>query len=50
MHCPFCSANDTKVIDSRLVAEGEQVRRRREWRGLRDKVIAAYEDIMKMPI
>ena len=30
MHCPFCSAQDTKVIDSRLVAEGEQVRRRRE--------------------
>ena len=30
MHCPFCSADDTKVIDSRLVAEGEQVRRRRE--------------------
>ncbi|WP_188983663.1 transcriptional regulator NrdR [Pseudomonas matsuisoli] len=30
MHCPFCSANDTKVIDSRLVADGDQVRRRRE--------------------
>ena len=30
MHCPFCRADDTKVIDSRLVAEGEQVRRRRE--------------------
>ena len=30
MHCPFCSAEDTKVIDSRLVAEGGQVRRRRE--------------------
>ncbi|WP_386687158.1 transcriptional regulator NrdR [Lonepinella sp. MS14437] len=30
MHCPFCSAEDTKVIDSRLVAEGYQVRRRRE--------------------
>jgi transcriptional repressor NrdR len=30
MHCPFCSAADTKVIDSRLVAEGSQVRRRRE--------------------
>ncbi|GLP96884.1 transcriptional regulator NrdR [Paraferrimonas sedimenticola] len=29
MHCPFCSANDTKVIDSRLVADGHQVRRRR---------------------
>ncbi|MFT4896796.1 MAG: transcriptional repressor NrdR [Flavobacteriales bacterium] len=30
MHCPFCNAQDTKVIDSRLVAEGDQVRRRRE--------------------
>ena len=30
MHCPFCSTEDTKVIDSRLVAEGGQVRRRRE--------------------
>ncbi|MDA9766115.1 transcriptional regulator NrdR [Gammaproteobacteria bacterium] len=30
MHCPFCSAVDTKVIDSRLVAEGNNVRRRRE--------------------
>ncbi len=30
MHCPFCNADDTRVIDSRLVAEGGQVRRRRE--------------------
>ena len=30
MYCPFCSAQDTKVIDSRLVADGGQVRRRRE--------------------
>ena len=30
MRCPFCSFDDTKVIDSRLVAEGGQVRRRRE--------------------
>jgi transcriptional repressor NrdR len=30
MHCPFCNADDTKVIDSRLVADGAQVRRRRE--------------------
>lgn len=30
MFCPFCSTNDTKVIDSRLVAEGSEVRRRRE--------------------
>ena len=30
MHCPFCSEHDTKVIDSRLVADGQQTRRRRE--------------------
>ncbi|CAM4097973.1 MULTISPECIES: transcriptional regulator NrdR [Pseudoalteromonas] len=30
MHCPFCTAKDTKVIDSRLVSSGHQVRRRRE--------------------
>ena len=30
MHCPFCAETETKVIDSRLVAEGDQVRRRRE--------------------
>lgn len=30
MYCPFCSASDTKVIDSRLVADGHQIRRRRE--------------------
>ena len=30
MYCPFCNTEDTKVIDSRLVANGAQVRRRRE--------------------
>ena len=30
MHCPFCAATETKVIDSRLVGEGDQIRRRRE--------------------
>lgn len=30
MHCPFCTEHDTKVIDSRLVADGQQTRRRRE--------------------
>ena len=30
MYCPYCHAIDTKLIDSRLVAEGAQVRRRRE--------------------
>jgi transcriptional repressor NrdR len=30
MHCPFCSEQDTKVIDSRLVSDGHTIRRRRE--------------------
>lgn len=30
MHCPFCSHEETKVIDSRLAGEGQQIRRRRE--------------------
>ena len=30
MHCPYCNTTDTKVIDSRLAAEGAQVRRRRQ--------------------
>lgn len=30
MHCPFCSHQETKVIDSRLAGEGRQVRRRRQ--------------------
>ena len=30
MRCPFCSETDTRVIDSRLVGEGDQIRRRRE--------------------
>ena len=30
MQCPFCFAANTKVIDSRLVTEGNAVRRRRE--------------------
>jgi transcriptional repressor NrdR len=30
MRCPFCTAHETKVIDSRLANEGDQVKRRRE--------------------
>lgn len=30
MYCPFCHASDTKVIDSRIIREGNQTRRRRE--------------------
>ena len=30
MFCPFCSHEETKVIDSRLAGEGRQIRRRRQ--------------------
>lgn len=30
VHCPFCQADDSKVVDSRLADEGSAVRRRRE--------------------
>jgi len=30
VYCPFCGAKDTKVIDSRLVSDGKEIRRRRE--------------------
>lgn len=42
MRCPFCSAADTKVIDSRLVADGDQVRRRRECLGCSER-FTTYE-------
>lgn len=30
MKCPFCSFDDTRVVDSRLGKEGNNIRRRRE--------------------
>lgn len=29
MHCPYCNHDSTRVVDSRLAADGSQVRRRR---------------------
>ncbi len=29
MHCPFCKAEDTQVIDSRVSDDGDSIRRRR---------------------
>ncbi len=30
MHCPFCESTDTEVLESRIVEDGEGIRRRRE--------------------
>lgn len=49
MHCPFCSASDTKVIDSRLIAEGQQVRRRRECVSCHERFTTFEEAELLMP-
>ena len=49
MHCPFCGVADTKVIDSRLVADGSQVRRRRECQGCHDRFTSFEVAELVMP-
>lgn len=48
MHCPFCDTSDSKVIDSRLAAQGAQIRRRRECAkcGERFTTFESYEVVM----
>lgn len=44
MNCPFCSHDDTRVVDSRLGREGNNIRRRRECVAC-DKRFTTYERI-----
>ena len=49
MHCPFCAHPDTRVIDSRLVANGEQIRRRRECIGCTERFTTFETAELQMP-
>lgn len=49
MHCPFCRASDTKVIDSRLVSDGFQVRRRRQCSGCQERFTTFEQAELVMP-
>ncbi|WP_435277193.1 transcriptional regulator NrdR [Psychrobium sp. nBUS_13] len=49
MHCPFCRASDTKVIDSRLVSDGFQVRRRRQCTGCQERFTTFEQAELVMP-
>ncbi|MDP5292581.1 transcriptional regulator NrdR [Oceanimonas sp. CHS3-5] len=49
MHCPFCNATETKVIDSRLVGDGLQVRRRRECNACRERFTTFETAELVMP-
>lgn len=44
MDCPFCGVVDTKVIDSRYIREGQQIRRRRECLACQER-FTTYERI-----
>ena len=49
MHCPFCRSSDTKVIDSRLVSDDHQVRRRRECIGCQERFTTFEQAELVMP-
>ncbi len=49
MKCPFCSDEESKVIDSRPTDEGERIRRRRECLKC-GKRFTTYEVIESLPI
>ena len=49
MKCPFCSCEDSKVIDSRPTDEGERIRRRRECVSC-GKRFTTYEVIESLPV
>ncbi len=49
MKCPFCSFEESKVIDSRPTDEGEKIRRRRECISC-GKRFTTYEIIESVPI
>ncbi|MBR5113485.1 MAG: transcriptional regulator NrdR [Clostridia bacterium] len=49
MKCPFCSCEDSKVIDSRPTDEGERIRRRRECNSC-GKRFTTYEIVETVPV
>lgn len=49
MKCPFCSFEESRVIDSRPTDEGERIRRRRECLKCQ-KRFTTYEIIESLPI
>jgi transcriptional repressor NrdR len=49
MKCPFCGADETQVVDSRVSEEGDSIRRRRRCLAC-DKRFTTYETVeLRMP-
>jgi transcriptional repressor NrdR len=49
MRCPFCSADETRVIDSRLSEDGSTVRRRRECEVCRERFTTFERAELRLP-
>ncbi|NIR28682.1 MAG: transcriptional regulator NrdR [Gammaproteobacteria bacterium] len=49
MHCPFCGAKDTRVVDSRLFGGGDQVRRRRECTACKERFTTYEQAELSLP-
>lgn len=49
MKCPYCGADNDRVIDTRIIKEGEAIRRRRECLSC-GKRFTTYEYVEKTPI
>jgi transcriptional repressor NrdR len=49
MRCPFCGEPDTRVVDSRLTDDGEQVRRRRECTGCKERYTTFESAELNLP-
>lgn len=50
MFCPFCGNDDTRVVDSRLASEGDQVRRRRECLSCKERFTTYEYAVFNMPL
>jgi len=49
MHCPFCSAGESEVVETRLAEEGNSLRRRRECSSCK-KRFTTYERVDRLPL
>jgi transcriptional repressor NrdR len=49
MKCPFCSYEESKVVDSRPTEEGASIRRRRECTNCKNR-FTTYEKIEEIPL
>lgn len=49
MRCPYCGTQETRVIDSRLSTEGDQVRRRRQCVDCKERFTTYEQAELNMP-